>query len=131
VTKVSQSFSCFFVEVILSFQFKVAAKVKPAHLFILCQFLSCAMLKDLSFNQQVSPVANRKGFIYIMISDQNTDIPVFKACDYCLYVFNRNRVNTSKRFIKQYEFRINARALAISVLLLSPPLNESPLFFLT
>jgi hypothetical protein len=35
------------------------------------------MFKNLAINQQVSTVADREGFIYIVIGDKDTDVFVF------------------------------------------------------
>jgi hypothetical protein len=58
VKEVSQSFPRFFVQVIFPFQFKIAAKVQSAHLFIFRQLFSRAVLKYFSFDQQVCAIAD-------------------------------------------------------------------------
>ena len=95
------------MQVIFSFQFKIAAKVKTAHLFVVCQLLCRAMLKDLALYKQVCTVTNRQRFVYIVVGDKDTDISVFKTGHDCLDIFHSNRVNACKGFVKKNKFRIN------------------------
>ena len=44
-----------------------------------------------------------------MVGYQHTDIPVFQVHNYCLNIVHSNRVNASKRLIKQNKFRIDCQ----------------------
>ena len=46
-------------------------------MFIVSQFLRSTMFENFTFNQQVSAVANGKGFIYVMIGNEDADILIF------------------------------------------------------
>src|SRR5690349_11992783 len=63
-----------FVEIIFSFQFEISAEVEFPHLVVLGQFFRSSLFENFPFDQKVSPVANRKRFSYIMVSDQHADV---------------------------------------------------------
>src|SRR5688500_18297171 len=90
----------FFMQIILTLQLKIAAKVQATHLLIFSQLFSRSMLKYFAINEQIRPVANGERFVYVMVSDQNTDILIFQSGNHRLNVFNGNGVYPRKRFIQ-------------------------------
>ncbi len=100
------TFHSLFVQVIFSFQLKVAAQVETAYLFIFRQFFGCAMLEDLSIDQQVGAVADGEGFIYVVVGDEDTDVPVFEPGHHGLNIFYGDGVNTGKGLIQEDEFGV-------------------------
>ena len=67
------------------------------------------MFEDLAFNEEIGPVADRQGFIYIMVRDQDADVLVFEAGHHRLDILHGNRIHTRKRFIQQDEAGINGQ----------------------
>ena len=59
------------------------------------------MLKNFTVNEQVGPVADRQGLVYIVISDQNADIFILQPRYYRLDILNGYRINTCKRLVEQ------------------------------
>src|SRR5688572_2114531 len=74
--------SCFFKKPVFSFEFEISAEVKFFNLVVIGKFFSRSVFEDFSFDQQIGTVANGKGFSYIMISDQYSDVAEFKFGNY-------------------------------------------------
>ena len=96
----------FFVEIILSLQLEIATQVKPSYLLILRQFFGVAMFEDLSFDQQICPVADGKRFIYIMIGNEDADIFIFQTGNHGLDIFHGYRGHAGKGLVQQDKFRV-------------------------
>jgi hypothetical protein len=46
------------VQVVFPFKFKISSEIEAANVFVVCEFFSGSVFKDLAFNQQIGPVAN-------------------------------------------------------------------------
>ena len=57
------------MQIIFPLQFKIAAKVQAPYLLIVCQFFCGAVFKYFSVNEQVGPVADGEGFVYIVVGN--------------------------------------------------------------
>jgi methylenetetrahydrofolate reductase (NADPH) len=97
------------MQVILTFQFKIPAQVQVAYLFVFGQLFGSSVFEYLSFNKQISTVANGEGFVYVVIGNEYPDILMFKPCYHGLNIFYRNGVNACKRLVKQHEFGVNSQ----------------------
>ena len=64
------------------------------------------MFEDLTIDQQVGAITDTQGFVYVMVSNEDTDILVLQTCHHSLDIFHGNGVHTGKWFIQQNEFRI-------------------------
>ena len=88
------------MKIIFSFEFKISSEVKITDLFIFRKFFSRSMFENLALNQQIGPVTNGKGFIYVVVGDENTYVFVFKPGYDSLNILYSNWINTSKWFIQ-------------------------------
>src|ERR1700733_1308558 len=67
------------------------------------------MFEDLPVDKQIGPITDRKCFIYIVIRDQDADIPEFQPCYNRLNILYGNGIHTRKRFVQQYEFGVHRK----------------------
>ena len=88
------------MKIIFSFQFKIPAEVETAYLVICREFFGGAMFKDFAFDEQVSSVADGKGFVHIMIGNEDSDLLIFQPGNNSLDIFDCDGVNTGEGFIQ-------------------------------
>ena len=82
---------------IFTTQHKAVAQILFTHNLILGQLFRCTLEKNLSFEQQVGAVGDTKGFLYVVVGNQDTNILVLQFPHDLLNVFYGNRVDTGKR----------------------------------
>src|SRR6185295_968915 len=68
------------------------------------------MLKYFSINQQICPVAYGERFRDIVICNQYAYVFIFELSNDSLDIFNRNRVNPCKRFVKQNKLWVHGQS---------------------
>ena len=96
-----------FVQIVLALELEIAAQIETADLFVLGELFGRSMLEYFPVDEEIGPVADRKGLVHIMVGDQDADIPVFEAGYYGLNIFHGDGVHTGKGFIQQNEFRVH------------------------
>src|SRR5687768_5891643 len=67
------------------------------------------MLEDLSFDKQVSAVADGECLSYVMVGDKYPDVLEFQFRNNTLDILNGDRIDTSKRLVEKNEFRIHSQ----------------------
>src|ERR1700748_3166874 len=80
--------SCFFVQIVLALEFEVTPEIKSSDLFVLGKLFGSAMFEYLAVDQQIGAITDREGFVYVMVGDEDADIPEFKPRDNGLDVFH-------------------------------------------
>ena len=73
------------------------------NMFIFGKFFCRTGFQDGTFEHEVGPVDNTKGFVYIVVGNEYADVLGLQLGYDRLDIFNCNGVNTSKRLIEQDE----------------------------
>src|SRR5690606_24152732 len=74
--------------------------------FIVGNFLWGTGQHDLPFRQQISSIRNGESLLYVVVSDQDSDISGFQFGYDSLDFFYSDGVNTCKRFIQENKVRV-------------------------
>ena len=82
------------------------SQIDLSHEFIFCKFLCGTIFQDPAFKHQIGAVCDRKGFLNVVIRDQDPDVLGLEPCDDVLNILNRDRIDPRKRLIQKYEFWI-------------------------
>jgi hypothetical protein len=86
--------------IFLSVQSEAIPEVYAPYLRILCQFNGTTGGQNSSVGENIGPVGDRQGFAYVVIGNQQSDLPVLQDTDYGLDIFDRPWINTRERFIE-------------------------------
>ena len=94
---------------LLSAENKIASQILLSHNRIISKFLAGSLEKNLTLEEQISAVGNRKSLGCIMVGNQNSDILFLQLIDHALNILHRNRVDTGKRLVEHDELGIDGK----------------------
>ena len=94
---------------ILFAQHKAVAEVFLSNNLVFGQLLRCALKEDAPLEEQIGTVGDGKGFLHVVVGDQDADVAVFQLPHNMLDVFHRDGIDTGKWFVEHDEFGVNGQ----------------------
>ena len=96
------------LEVLLA-QHECRTEVFLAHHLVFGEFFGLALEQNPALKQQVCTVGNGKRLLHVVVGYEDTDVAVFESPHHMLYLFDGNRVDTSKGFVEHDELRVDSK----------------------